>query len=609
MASYLDYLLKKTMLLSASENLKPSSSFKVPTVTALSSATQKTLNSSASAILSRSIWQYECAGLTQVKNVEVRDRTTPGDPLRLVFDSIKWGQDEGDKAHVIAVREGKDGKEQKIKLPLTKSFLLRTYFLSDGKIPGGWDAEGTSMKSARIWQLETNLCSSFQYVFGYEIETGEPKPITGPEAETRGGWMELSETYPGGSTPIRVVIPPPARVLVCLGFGCANERNDFEPGGVLGAARIYPHFMFLTTTALKRIEAEITCARPAQSKVSGLAKAHSSHSHSHSGDSSDSMNPDIEAAFYTDTNKPVYEVSPIPYITNGIASPYWDNLFDYYWTSPPAKESTTTLKESMTMVASKVTQSREYSVSKAEFKLLDIYTAPTRSSRARQGIRGGLDYTGSKSVLKLARQGEFDNVHIAPTMRMAKKILDASPWPELKRITMAPFCAHDCLHMHWRWIKNEKHPRYTFGWGGTAENPGGPFQVPGAPLVPANQDIAVKMLSATTFVYRAVINQPQPLVWQPVMHHGAAYSISAQGMLEHLLKLDDARSDDLPGQGLLDEINGQWSILYWNLRYRTLIASSAEKIYGTKSKFLDRLNLTSETLKKLREVEFLKGYV
>ena len=65
----------------------------------------------------------------------------------------------------------------------------------------------------------------------------------------------------------------------------------------------------------------------------------------------------------------------------------------------------------------------------------------------------GLLYGWNKhSVRKLGGQGEFDNLHIAPRMTVKPDLLKLNPKLQgLDSIVMAPFCIHDCFHMHWRW--------------------------------------------------------------------------------------------------------------------------------------------------------------
>lgn len=53
-----------------------------------------------------------------------------------------------------------------------------------------------------------------------------------------------------------------------MAFGCAKERNDFEPGGVLGAGRLMPHFMIVTNLPVESMEAAVTLTRPSSPLMS-----------------------------------------------------------------------------------------------------------------------------------------------------------------------------------------------------------------------------------------------------------------------------------------------------------------------------------------------------
>ena len=56
-------------------------------------------------------------------------------------------------------------------------------------------------------------------------------------------------------------------------------------------------------------------------------------------------------------------------------------------------------------------------------------------------------------MLKLPRQGAFDNVHIAPQMEVSLSVPVLGGLPSTA-VSMAPICAHDCFHMHWRWSQH-----------------------------------------------------------------------------------------------------------------------------------------------------------
>ena len=95
-------------------------------------------------------------------------------------------------------------------------------------------------------------------------------------------------------------------------------------------------------------------------------------------------------------------------------------------------------------------------------------------------------------VLKVARQGEYDNVHVTGD----HGLLSSAPGtdPKIAFMTPAPFCADMCNHFHWRWgtvASAPAHEPYAFlGWGAGKVGQGA-NRVPGAPMVPPNQHIEV----------------------------------------------------------------------------------------------------------------------
>src|SRR5262249_3989557 len=96
-------------------------------------------------------------------------------------------------------------------------------------------------------------------------------------------------------------------------------------------------------------------------------------------------------------------------------------------------------------------------------------------------------------------------------------------------IVMAPFCPHDCFHMHWRWSDNGNEE--PGAWGFKA---GQPCKLAGAPLVPENQDVFLVPLQAHQVSYLAMARgtiedgfarQLPANEWQIFCHHGAGYGL------------------------------------------------------------------------------------
>jgi len=138
---------------------------------------------------------------------------------------------------------------------------------------------------------------------------------------------------------------------------------------------------------------------------------------------------------------------------------------------------------------------------------------------------------------------------------------------KLNDVIMAPFCAHDCFHMHWRWSDNANNDGSTWGWG-----PANPYKAKGGAMVPQNQDVFIQLLGEAEFLYLARAHDVPTDAWQPFCHHGAGYAVHATDTL------DDAKSRLPPvlatkfcasvKDRLTGGMNFTWSLLYWSLRYR-----------------------------------------
>jgi hypothetical protein len=164
-------------------------------------------------------------------------------------------------------------------------------------------------------------------------------------------------------------------------------------------------------------------------------------------------------------------------------------------------------------------------------------------------------------VLKMARQGEYDNFHLAPKM-MAPALAAEYPGWGFDNLSMAPFCLHDCFHTHWRWAR-PYHKKPVRGWG-----PGGPHEVVGAPMVPLNQDVEIVSDGESAFCYRAIAHRAPAGSWQVVYHHGSAYSVSLTapvkgallGLPPYLLALGES-----PLVAVMTP--KEFPLFYWHLRY------------------------------------------
>jgi hypothetical protein len=139
------------------------------------------------------------------------------------------------------------------------------------------------------------------------------------------------------------------------------------------------------------------------------------------------------------------------------------------------------------------------------------------------------------AVVKVARQGAYDNVHIAPQMMATLvSVLGLPPVP----VSMAPVCAHDCFHMHWRWSKAFGTDT-TRGWGSA-----GPYTEAGAPLVQPGQTVRLATSAGIAgLIYEASAKQPAN-DWLLVMPHGGAFALRTTFSIQEIIQ---KMIDKLPG--------------------------------------------------------------
>jgi hypothetical protein len=458
----------------------------------------------------KAIWSWDSPVFggegVQVTNVTCKV-SSMGYMKMQVLDLIEWGP--------VVVKFGSFDTNT---LPLTKDFLICTRYALAGSV---------SSSPGAYWQLPANTDQSFEMVFGYELPftgwpsspaPGAPVPlalasIDYPDFVEHPYEFPASHTDRGGPAVV-TLRPRPLRIILVVSLVCCKERYDFDPGSVLGAGRIYPYMMAVANSPLNQLTGSVKLSRPERS--------------SHSEIMGEKMTSNIGSVFFTDRNDPGI-----------IARVYWDNLFAYYYVDPPPAK----------------------------------YTMVTPSSRGRNWtVRGGVtvhelqgvsdEKTEDRDILKIAGQGEFDNIHLAPKMVFPKEVLE-NPLNRglygLENVAMAPFCIHDCFHLHCRWSDGPDDPQVK-GWVANR-----PFVKAGAPLVPGNQEVTMEMHSPVSFTYTATAEQCRAGEWQIILHHGGAYALSVgkKGWLAR-----EAVLTSIP-MGLdynLGDLS-TWAKFYWCLRY------------------------------------------
>lgn len=391
------------------------------------------------------------------------------------------------------------------------------------------------------------------------VPPSESEPIDEPWGTTvmRGDlWPDAAELGSGGMIKagggvsgqvgeVRDLLTEPARLLVVVSFTTCCERADFEPGAMVGFARCYPHLLMSATVPVKKIEASAHIDRPRR-----LAKWQESErdmTASCCKPGHDGWSEEIRSLLVSDANR---DTSPLP----GPPLPFWSNMFAYDMVDP-------------------------YRFVGSERMHVVRTTRPQRRVSDRplviREVVAGFD---QEVVEKEPFQGEFDNVHLAPRLKLLHvtevidsltldtrfPVTDRKKW-RLDEVAMAPFCAHDCLHLHWRWPRSSTR-KWTLGWGNLA-----PYSTAGAPMVPHGQDVWIWFRSDHRITYH--VSAPQssfPTNWTVLMHHGFGYAVSIQDLFSTLLAMTavDAFSSYyfVDGTTFVNPTEST-SVYYWMARY------------------------------------------
>ena len=399
-------------------------------------------------------------------------------------------------------------KKHSVILPISNEFLLGFYEIRE---------RCTVPQESLYWLEHLPLNCGFQYVYGYKLtNSGKITPIPTSEANNFSDFDSdediiknafndavnidipfigkiFGSSTKGKETALHVASP---RFLVCISLICCDSEKRFEPKKVLDAARIYPLTMIKANRLVKStqlIETSITLTR---------GKKANGHHHG----MTDQMSADRSIALFADRNIKFH------------GAPEWDNVFDYYDVKPTSTYS--------------VVDPRRAGPRKDFFN--------RKVARSSFGDSVFYHYDNSE-VIKEPRQGDFDNVHIAPKMILKDH-----------EVVMAPICQHDCFHTHFRWGSALGEDKHLQGWSSLL-----PFQSQGAPLVPQDQQISLLPINTNDvcgYKYTArIINANFPRLTQFIFHHGSAYGLNVDDWLVSL--------------GVVMEGGNSWAQFYHNLRY------------------------------------------
>lgn len=568
------------------------------------------------------IWSFDLskgAGPEELSQIACR---VSGDHYAqyLVLERARFGYEESPGSYQPYIKAVTGGTE--IKLPLEDKFLRMT-----------WLTQATDLQVGHpLWKLESHHDKAITRVFVYELigDTTTPTPLQGVDATEQAAFDDVltacnkigptmadgddapqklfldTTFFPAGSaSPVGAAIGGNAsmdttrtRIVVVLSWTMCRWRLDFPPGvfqidpdadgtedplggAPLAAARFYPNAMIIANAGFDSFEVSIQLDRPAQTTVLDGEQ---------SCCSSGEMLPTIKSVLVTETNE-------VDLLYSGPPLAIWSNLFSYYQTDANNAFGSTPLHMVRNDAGSAHAQAapRVNPSSSSTAPFISRYADP--GIVTRKGSAYGLIKPMSMQLTKLQGQGEFDSIHIAPPMIASQVVqisriaadttgvfpdrtpisVDPNLQQSFQEIGMAPFCAHDCFHFHWRWSDQFRPGKngdiQHLGWG-----PKGPYTEPGRPMVPLNQSIDLWYRADSQVTYHAKIGVDEKLIeagqWQVVCHHGAAYGLDAESWLMWAVRngMDNAFLPFLlDAQGYPVTTSGSWAVLYWRLRYTAMI--------------------------------------
>ncbi|RKH27966.1 hypothetical protein D7Y13_36855 [Corallococcus praedator] len=527
----LDALLKDTMLLTAAPGA-PFQEFGGDAGTSESAASPS--------VGDRWAWTHDLSNAGRVTHLTYDLQDTPWYAAQTVtvLDELVW--------HPIELVH----RGMPMTLELSKEFLLRKYEASQGSI---------HEEPFRYW-IPATLDRSMMLVFGFQVNLRGPAgaitlepiprdvlswddfmPPANPPTPPKPPVMKVKRTEMGT---LRLT---PLRVLVCAEFVCCTERNDYTPGNMARTSRFRPHLMLMSNRPLDKMAAKISIRRPPMTTMahqmpepSPGEPPHDPHApHDHHG--AHEMSTPARGLAY-DQDEMVHEMATGMWSDSNTAAVYWRKIANV--TFPPLWSSI------FSRVSTDLPAGTAFLMASPDLKGGDGFNA---------NIWSGHEYKTEQQQL-MNRQGYFDNIHVAPPMRAPKSVRDFvknSPLYKLDAIAMAPFCIHDCLHMHWRWLPAEE--KWLWGWDET-----GPYKAQGEPHIPVNQHLRVELESTHAFAYCVRADTGlEAGHWQYILHEGLAYGNTADK--EWLAKFM------LGGMQFLDNwpaaAKTSWAMFYWFIRH------------------------------------------
>jgi hypothetical protein len=529
-----------------------------------------------------SIWRWKHDGTAPwiIGEIYCRARSSRYTSCK-VLDSIEWGLEtdktKGTLKNCVRITN-LAGKQ--IELPLTKDFVTFKAAIEGGEI---------SNDQTALWKLPANLDKSLVVAFVYSLAPGQP-PRAMPADEVNAledAFMPSGDAAAATGADVHGEVSADLehpRVLVILSLTTCKQAEDYAPGSIVGMGRFYPHMMVMSSAPLARIEGTVRLNRPEEAFRDGdsveppddIGDRFVDQFKGPKGccNEYDGHSKKIGSIFFADAND--FGISTL----KDPPLPFWSNFFSYYML-----DAYPTIKDETVLAVTRFAD-------KVGIRTKDDLVV-------RQPVTGPADYA---KLIKMPFQGEFDNIHMAPKMKLNRTgvkraiytEMDDGPNPavnaliysrpvntfaiplddlKIDEISMAPFCSHDCFHTHWRWGKDAKDPAQC-GFSGMV-----PYKIPGGPLIPSNQSLQLWLRAPNLLTYTATVwgTDKTPIAantWQVIMHHGSAYALDITAyVMACMAKLS---VDTFAGQpkfyadeALDTSVTSpmSFSLFYWRLRW------------------------------------------
>ncbi len=475
----------------------------------------------------------------------------------LVCRSISWS------APSVTIAASR-GQPTTVSLPLKREYLLAQEHRKGGN---------SASNSSTAWPLAYDFDVGFQCIFGYEWDSAGRKlrPLSPAVLQDDDFWplpralaklVTLAERL-GLTQRVNDYTVDPLRLLVCISLVCCKPKADFTPGegaaNPVKAARFFPHMSISVNreAAFVHYDAKIEMMRPANAN-------HACHM-----DPDEQMSDKIGASGYTDTNFERQGLVPT-------VLPIWENIFDWYTPDLVANQEFVAVYPSTAKSRVKLgldDSGMRWSDEKRTYH--KCVQALTESDGWSWEDKSDAEYYSDRGVRKMWGQGEYDNIHLAPKMISLDGVKRYPGWG-FDRIVMAPFCVHDCLHVHWRWGAGLPMLQpWNDGWTNTTA-----YAKRGAPMVPPHQQVWITPIadsgetSPHGLRYRVRGNEVRVGEWDVVFSHGAAYSY------ELTFAGGFASGGSAFSQTMV--LRPTWANLYWLLRHK-------ERGYNSRRRPLDGL--------------------